>query len=159
MPVPKRRPRVEKKRASAVHERRVEGIVDACVVAVEKQSAIVVLRDGVRLPALVPQHINQVWLRAAVALAPLDATVVTSREGRAILWCVFPGDEHAAGAALDLELVGRRVKLRASESLEVRCSNGAVTIDQQGNVTVRGADVVSRASGQNRVRGAVIRFN
>jgi hypothetical protein len=130
------------------------------VVAVdaERGTARVMLDEGGHVDARLPQHVSVPWLAAAVELAAVEAAVTIPRSGRAILWSVFPSAEHAA-VSVDVQLVGRHVTLEASEQLELRCSRGSVSIDPQGNVTVRGKDVLSRASGANRIKGGIIGLN
>lgn len=137
-----------------------DSVAEGRVVAVdpERGTARVALNDGRHLDARLPQHVSAEWLAAAVEFSPVEAAVARPRSGRAILWSVFPSPEHAS-VSIDVELSGRHVTLRASERLEIRCSRGAVVIDLQGNVTVRGKDLVSRATGSNRVVGGVVRLN
>jgi hypothetical protein len=151
-----RRPTAGRPRSPA----RTDSVVEGRVVAVdqERATARVLLDEGGHVDARLPQHVSAEWLRAAVELSAVDAAVAIPRSGRAILWSVFPGAEHAA-VSVDVELLGRRVTLEASEQLEIRCSRGSVCIDEEGNVTLRGKELLSRASHANRIKGGIIGFN
>lgn len=165
-PLPKRRPKLSSpprptrraatlspfaSKAFAIFSGRVIGVDE------DRAKARVDLEDGRRIEARLPQHVSADWLRAAVRLAPVDAAVAVRRDG-AVLWCLLPGPEHAP-VRVDVELSGPRVLLHASERLEIRCSKGTVIIDEQGNVTVRGKELLSRASEANRIQGGTIRLN
>ena len=54
---------------------------------------------------------------------------------------------------------GRRIVLEASQEIVLRCGKGSVTLSADGKVVVRGAKVLSRASGVNAIRGAAVRIN
>ncbi len=45
------------------------------------------------------------------------------------------------------------------ERIELRCGAAAVILEKSGRVTIRGTEVVSQASGTNRVRGGTIQLN
>jgi len=139
---------------------RRDEIIEGHVVAVDAEQRIARLKSssGRAVEARVPQHIGIDWLKAAIAVAPVEAAVVEPPTRRAILWCIFPAAEHAS-VAVDVDLVGPNVKLHATESVEIRCAKGQVRIDGKGNVSVRGKEVLSRASDANRIKGGVIRFN
>ncbi len=139
---------------------RTESVVEGRVVSVdpERSLARVALDKGRHVEARLPQHVSADWLRAAVKLAPVEAAVARLGSDRAILWSIFPGSEHAA-VSIDIAIFGRHVSLQASERLEIRCSRGTVVIDEHGNVTLRGKELLSRASGANRIKGGVIRLN
>jgi translation initiation factor IF-1 len=135
------------------------GIAEGVVVRVrEDGTAQVRLEDGSRLDARLPQHVNAAWLEEAVRVAPVEAAVALTSRGRALLWCLFPGPEHAA-VVVDLELTGRTVTLRAEERVELQCSRARVELNQEGDVTVKGREVLSRATSVNRIKGGTIRLN
>ena len=99
----------------------------------------IVAEDGLRLEARCPQHIDLRWLRAALSVGPVDGTAALSGPA-AVLWCVFPGAEHRQ-VMPDLDLRGRHVRLRASESVEIECGRTALELDPRGNVRLRGQNV------------------
>lgn len=60
----------------------------------------------------------------------------------------------------------RRVKLKAEEldleaaaQLTLTCGKASITLHRDGKVVIRGVDVISRASGTNRIRGGTIELN
>ena len=60
----------------------------------------------------------------------------------------------------------RRVKLKAEEldleaasQLTLTCGRASITLHRDGKIVIRGVDVVSRASGVNRIRGGTIELN
>ena len=58
-----------------------------------------------------------------------------------------------------LVLDGRELVLEADSSLTLRCGQSSITLTRDGRVVIRGTNVVSRASGVNRIRGGTIKLN
>ncbi len=65
----------------------------------------------------------------------------------------------ASGTALQVSAHGEEVVLSASRKLTLRCGRASLTLDVDGNIEVRGQDVLSRAGGQNRIKGSSISLN
>lgn len=53
---------------------------------------------------------------------------------------------------------GRRV-LRARNELELVCGKSSITLRKNGQVEVRGVEIVSRATRLNKIRGGAVRIN
>ena len=134
-------------------------VVEGRAVALAREGhASVVLEDGRKVIARLPQHVDAQWLGEAVKQAPVEAAVALLPGGRALLWSLFPGPEHA-GVVVDVELVGRTVTVRGEAGVEVQCNGARLQLDAEGDVTLRGRDVMTRASKLNRIQGGSIRLN
>lgn len=83
----------------------------------------------------------------------LDRPVITGR--------IEPGRASPAKVTRTQSLMidGRELVLEADSSLTLRCGKSSITLTRDGKVVVRGANVVSRASGVNRIRGGTIKLN
>jgi hypothetical protein len=64
-----------------------------------------------------------------------------------------------ADAAPRQALSGKHLKLSAADSISIECGDSAITLRQDGTVVIRGKKVVSRASGENKLRGATVKIN
>src|SRR5213079_798686 len=93
-----------------------------------------------------PQHVNVDWLRAAVAVAPVEVEASVGNGRAGTLWCLLPGPEHR-------EVAPARVDLVARESVKIACGDSTVTLSKEGTVRVRGKDVTTRGSRVARVQG------
>lgn len=62
-------------------------------------------------------------------------------------------------APLAVSLDGRTVSLQAAERIELRCGDSALVMTADGRVVIRGANLVSRASETNKIRGAAVLIN
>ena len=93
------------------------------------------------------------WLRAALAIAPVEAegTIDTNGESGSI-WCLFPGAEHASAVVPTLSLV-------AAERISLRCGKSSVTLEKDGSLDARGRDVLTRGSRSTRISGGIVRIN
>lgn len=58
-----------------------------------------------------------------------------------------------------VRLRGRRIYIEAGEEVELTCGGGTIRIDQRGKIVVRGNQVVSRARGTNKIKGASVAIN
>ncbi len=52
-----------------------------------------------------------------------------------------------------------QLNLKAIESIELTCGESMLSMDQNGKIVLRGADITTRASGSNKIKGATIRLN
>lgn len=64
-------------------------------------------------------------------------------------------EQRAVAVADDVE----RLVLSASKEVVLKCGAASITLTQAGKVLIRGADVVSRSSGSNRIKGASVEIN
>jgi hypothetical protein len=99
-----------------------------------------------------PQHVSVSWLRAALAVGPVDAEATVGNGRVGTLWCVLPGPEHRDVAPERLDLVAR-------DSVKIACGDATVSLSKEGTVRVRGKDVTTRGSRVARVQGGTVRIN
>jgi len=57
------------------------------------------------------------------------------------------------------ELDGERVLLTADREIVLRCGEASITLTRAGKVLIRGTYVLTRSSGANRIKGAVVEIN
>jgi Domain of unknown function (DUF6484) len=65
----------------------------------------------------------------------------------------------AAESPRELTVDGRRVTIEASEEIVLRCGDSSITLKKNGRIVVKGADIVSRASRTNKLKGATVAIN
>ncbi len=94
-PRPKRKPRTSLGGA-------LEHGLDCSVIAVSPDSADVEIELASRevLSARCPQHVPIDWLRAAVAIAPVEATMFRSAGARPLLLGIFPLFVECGGSVI-----------------------------------------------------------
>jgi Domain of unknown function (DUF6484) len=68
-------------------------------------------------------------------------------------------DEAAVGRGPTVELDGRQLCLSAQRKIVLRCGKASITLTRDGKIVVRGAHVLSRSSGVNRLQGGSVRIN
>lgn len=66
--------------------------------------------------------------------------------------------EQAAGAS-SIKMDGERLVLKAEREIELRCGEASIVLTRAGKVLIRGAHIVSRSRGANKVKGAFIELN
>jgi hypothetical protein len=54
---------------------------------------------------------------------------------------------------------GKRVVIAASEEVVLQCGRGSITLEASGRVVIKGTELLSKASGGNRIRGATVNIN
>jgi hypothetical protein len=115
--------------------------------------------DGQTRHVRIPSHIDRRWLEAAVALAPLPALAMHAEGMRsAVLWCTFPGAKHKS-LQEHIKLEAKTIELKAAESVNIVTGRSTITVTADGEVQVRGKNIMSRASNINRIRGGGVRIN
>ncbi|MDY6868869.1 MAG: hypothetical protein SVT56_13390, partial [Chloroflexota bacterium] len=61
--------------------------------------------------------------------------------------------------ALEARLDGQRVVLSARQEVVLQCGQASITLTRAGKIIIRGAYILSRASGLNRIKGAAVEVN
>ena len=115
--------------------------------------AKLVTSAGLTIACRCPQHINVDWLRAAVAVAPVEAEALDDRPRRDPLVPPAGALSTADGwrrATLDLV---------AKDTLKIACGGATVSLDKTGTIRVRGSDVTTRGSRVARLQGGTVRIN
>lgn len=59
----------------------------------------------------------------------------------------------------EVTLDGERVYLSAKRELVLRCGKASVTLTQAGKILIRGAYLLNRSSGVNRIKGGSVQIN
>ena len=60
---------------------------------------------------------------------------------------------------VELEADGQRLVVTADRGLVLRCGKASITLTPDGKVAVRGTQIVTHASGLNRIRGGSVQLN
>jgi hypothetical protein len=53
----------------------------------------------------------------------------------------------------------QELNLRAEQSIELTCGQSSLSMDKEGKIVLRGADITTRAHGANKIKGASVRLN
>jgi len=59
----------------------------------------------------------------------------------------------------DITIDGERITFDARKEIVLRCGKGSVKIRKDGKVIIKGTNIVSRARGINRIKGAAVNIN
>jgi len=58
-----------------------------------------------------------------------------------------------------VRLKARKISIEAGEEIQLTCGGGTILIDKRGKIVVRGTEIVSRARGANKIKGASVAIN
>lgn len=72
---------------------------------------------------------------------------------------VEPEINKSATVPVDLKLDGERMLLNAEREIVLRCGESSITLTRAGKVLIKGAYVLSRSSGYNKIKGAAVDIN
>lgn len=70
-----------------------------------------------------------------------------------------PRSKEASGGAVAVESSGERLVLSAEKEITLRCGDASITLTRAGKVLIRGAYVLTRAEGLNRIQGGAVEIN
>ena len=59
----------------------------------------------------------------------------------------------------DVTIDGKRVTFDAKEEIVLRCGKASITLTKAGKVLIRGAYLLNRSSGVNRIKGGSVQIN
>ena len=58
-----------------------------------------------------------------------------------------------------VSLDGKRLFFEASEEVVLKCGQSSITLQAGGRIVIKGVELVSRAAGSNKIRGAAVSIN
>lgn len=134
---------------------RVEGVVIGRIVSVEASGALRVTFAGA------PEQ--GFGARAMTAISKKD-------EGCEVALMFEDGDPRRpivmgkmvsplATGQTEAAADGKRVEINAEEEIVLRCGESSITLTRAGKIILRGAYVLSRSSGVNRIQGGSVEIN
>lgn len=100
--------------------------------------------------------------RAMIALEASDkgADVALLFEGADPQKPVIMGRMHAQRlAGVNVSSDGERTEITAEREIVLRCGEASITLTRAGKVLIRGAYVLTRSSGTNRIQGGSVQIN
>jgi len=62
-------------------------------------------------------------------------------------------------ASFQAEVDEEYIEINAKHKLVLRCGEASITLQRDGRVIVRGADILTRSSGLNRIKGGAVQIN
>lgn len=63
------------------------------------------------------------------------------------------------GRPQEVTVDGKRISFNALEEVVLRCGKASITLTSEGRVIIRGAHVVSRSTGANKIKGGSVQIN
>lgn len=70
-----------------------------------------------------------------------------------------PASEQEAAPPSEALVDGERVVLTARDEIVLRCGRASITLTRAGKILIRGAYLLSRSSGVNRIKGGSVQIN
>ena len=141
------------------------------VVALRKDGSVLVRAPGLDdTPAWIASHVPPGHLAPSAHVLLYVATGTTTRPiVAAVLRATVTEDAVTeteapmlrAGEASSTNKANKpaRLILEADKEIQLRCGRSSLLLREDGKVQLRGADIVSRASRGNKVRGATVEIN
>lgn len=90
---------------------------------------------------------------APLILGPVNDRIVPSAN------CTLSRTVTPAEAPKEVVIDGRKIALNADSELLLRCGNASILLRRDGKLVIKGTEVVSRASGANKIRGGLVNIN
>ncbi len=68
-------------------------------------------------------------------------------------------DQTESATKATCRLEGQTVHIKATDGLVIECGKGSIVMSGDGRIHTKGSELVSRASGVNRIKGAFVNIN
>lgn len=122
----------------------------------EAQSALVLNH----LPPVLPGQSVLLQFIACDLTRPVVLGVLAGQSAPETGGSLTSPSSHVPAPTVRVQLQNQEtLDLLATKRLVLRCGKASITLQEDGTIEIRGTDVISRASGQNAVRGASITLN
>ena len=128
-------------------------------------ASVIELTEGGDVGVVVPGE-PQLRLRCAM-LRTADRPTLTLSLGDRVM-VLMPESPGERGCVLGVvgdyasprpEPAPARLRLEASDRVEIQCGESALTMDAEGRVLLKGKDIVTRASRTQKIRGGTVHIN
>jgi hypothetical protein len=132
------------------------------IVGWEPNQGILIEVSGSKSPVLAQSLVELTELQLARAVSVRQPVLVTFEDGNLQkpvilgLLAAIPARAVAPPSAPEND---EKLVLHSRESIELRCGDASLTLRKDGKVVLRGTNVISRSTGENRVTGASLHFN
>jgi hypothetical protein len=116
---------------------------------------------GVPIPARTTVELNSTQVGSQVVLVFEEGDPARP----IVVGCLLPvarlESEHVADTQQPVEVRkdGQRLVLTAEQEIVLRCGRASVTLTRAGKILIRGAYLLSRSSGVNRIKGGSVQIN
>jgi hypothetical protein len=130
----------------------VPAVVTGTLVGFTQGGAPLVALRGLRFQArtCVPLGVRDVGKEVLAVFASHDP------EAPIVLGVIRPATPEEV---VQISVDGRSVTVRAEEHIALKCGRASITLHRDGKIVIRGAHIVSHASGVNRIRGGSVELN
>ena len=78
---------------------------------------------------------------------------------RPLIMGVVSDRVQPASGNRELMINGKKIELTADTELQLRCGNASIALRRDGKLVIKGTEVISRASGANKIRGGLVNIN
>jgi hypothetical protein len=89
---------------------------------------------------------------------PMDAVFQATEQGAAEE-AEDTGVEEPEGRPFEARVDGDRVVISAEKEIVLQCGKASITLTRAGKILLRGAYLLSRSSGVNRIKGGSVQIN
>ena len=59
----------------------------------------------------------------------------------------------------EVTIDGNSIQLNAKTELQLRCGNASISLRRDGKLVIKGTEIISRASGANKIQGGLVNIN
>ncbi len=152
--------------ASRWQERRIDGVVTGRLLAWDRFANPLVVFDGIEEPGLPARStvvLDESHAGREVVLmfenGAIDAPLILGVIEKPVPLPPARTAPGNPGKPDKVEIDGKSLVLTAEKDIVLRCGDASITLTRAGKIIIRGAYVVSRSSGVNRIKGGVVHIN
>lgn len=149
-----------------------EGVRVGRIVRISEEGKVLVTFAGSRHPE-VEARATSTLMRTLRASDPVHREVLLAFENNDpglpividMMHSLLDDVAEATAVALEAEkpedvlIDGKRITFDAQEEIELRCGKSSIILTKAGKVLIRGAYLLSRSSGANRIKGGSVQIN
>lgn len=143
-------------------ENKIDGVVIGLFLSIDDNGEPLVAFPGNPVEAAVPAHsttqftTNDVGKEVALLFegGDLHKPLIIGKIQHASAEKLIHNGEHTTA-----EMDGEHIVLSAKQNITLKCGKASVTLTKSGKIILRGAYLLSRSSGVNRIKGGSVQIN
>jgi len=136
----------------------------AKLIDIDASGTPVIEVEGVARKASLLSHLSD-WIQSASNHLPVPVLITSAdHDDRPIVVGIIQSsiksiNTDAFEGRQSVVVDGERIELKAHTEIELLCGKSSIKLSKDGKIVIKGAQILTRATRQNKIKGATVQIN